>query len=141
MNRFLLLSLALLALVSSGCYRTVFTGQSLDYVATMNSPQANETVVDHFKISTWNNFFFFALVPTSELDIREALGDRVKSGQTVRNLSIYQKATFGNMVVSFLALGGVIYSPITTVIEGDIVKIDETGRSAARPVAAKRKGR
>ncbi len=137
MKRILVTGIACLALLASGCYRTVYTGQNLAYMATMNRPQANETVVDHFRINKWNHFFFFALAPTSELDISELLEDRVKPGQAVRNLSIYQKATFGNMVVTFLALGGAIYSPITTVIEGDIVKIDKTAPAAAVPVSQK----
>lgn len=125
----LLTILAPVLLTQTGCYRTVFSAQNLGVRATMQRPDlAKETVVGHFQEETWNHYFFFALIPTSEPDVAKLIERKVSPGYEVRNLQIRHEASFLNALI--WALVGGIYNPMTTTVSGDIVKVNVPGSGA-----------
>ena len=110
----------------SGCFRTVFHGDHLQYGVAMQRPDpATEAIVDRFEESRWNHYFLFGLVPTSEADMDDILRRHVRAGQEVRNLKIEHKATFVNGLL-WVLVGG-LYNPMTTIVSGDVVQVRTVG--------------
>ncbi|MCD6415801.1 MAG: hypothetical protein J7M08_03790 [Planctomycetes bacterium] len=117
----LLLACSLLG-ISAGCYRTVYRGEDLPFGTSFRRPDpTSESIVDHFKDEKWDHFFIFALVPTSEPDLKAIVGRHVSPGCEVRNLKIRHEVTFLNALV-WLFVGG-IYNPMTTTVSGDVVRV------------------
>jgi hypothetical protein len=106
----------------SGCYRTVYRGGDLAPRVSMERPAADEQVVEHVEKKIWNHYFLFALVPTVEQDVAAALAARVADGHEIRNLTIRHEVTFVNALI--WALVGGIYNPMTTIVSGDVVRVD-----------------
>ena len=95
MKRIAVVGLALvLACVCSGCYRTVYRGDNLPFNASFSQMDpSREVLVRHFEDEKWNHFFLYALVPTSEPDMRDVIGREVPPGCEVRNLTIRHEIT------------------------------------------------
>jgi len=108
--------------VCSGCFRTVYRADDLPFNASMQRSGPNESYVRHFEESKWNHYFIFALVPTSEPDMRRLIGRNVGQGQEVRNLQIKHEMTFLNGLVAVF-VGG-LYNPLTTTVSGDVVQVN-----------------
>lgn len=115
--------------VCSGCFRTVYRGEDLPFGASFNrSNSSTEVMVSHFEEDKWNHYFLFALVPTSEPDLRAIIGRHVAAGQEVRNLEIEHECTFLNGLI-WVFVGG-IYSPMTTTISGNVVRVESAAGAA-----------
>jgi hypothetical protein len=111
-----------LLFLCSGCYRTVYRGEDLPFSAEFNRiDPSKEVMVSHFQEDKWNHYFLFALVPTSEPDLKALIARDVPAGCAVRNLQIRHECTFVNAVV-WLLVGG-LYNPMTTTVSGDIVRV------------------
>jgi hypothetical protein len=68
-----IMAVLMLTLVAAGCYRTVYRGEDLASMTAMNRSQPNETHVSHFEEEIWNHYFLFALIPTSEPDLKTVI--------------------------------------------------------------------
>jgi len=134
MKRIAVVGLALVLVgVCSGCFRTVYRGDNLEYSAAFGQMDpSRETLVRHFEQERWNHYFLFGLVPTSEGDMGNIIG-RVPAGCEVRDLTIRHEVTFLNALIWFL-VGG-IYNPMTTTVSGDIVRVGSAAVMAPAPVA------
>ena len=124
MKKKIVLGMALVCiLMLSGCYRTLYRGPDLSFPVEMNKPQAGEVVVDHFEEEVWNHYFIRGLFPTSTPDMQQLVEKHVPAGHEVRNLTIKHRVSFVNGLISFVADG--YYSPMTTTISGDVVKVSK----------------
>src|SRR5437870_4817657 len=93
-----------IALLLSGCYRTVYRGEDLGGLVAMNRiDPGNETVVDHFEDEVWNHYFVYGLAPTVEPNLKQIIGRHVPPGYEVRNLRIRHEMTFVNGLVGVFA--------------------------------------
>ncbi len=119
-NRALIAELLCL-LVLSGCYRTFYSGPELSFPAAMQKTGPDEVVVSRFSEKVWNHYFVSGMFPTSRPDIEELLARHVPAGHEVRNLTILHEQSFVNGLLSSLTRG--VYSPWTTVISGDVVRV------------------
>jgi hypothetical protein len=133
MKRVLVVALMVpLLYVCSGCYRTVYRGEDLQFNTAFNRINpATEVMVSHFQEEKWNHYFLFALVPTSELDLQSIIARDVPAGCEVRDLQIRHEVTFINAVV-WLLVGG-LYNPMTTTVSGDIVRKQGASVSSLGP--------
>ena len=136
MKRIAVVTLVLGCLVvCSGCYRTVYRGDNLPFNASFSQIDPSKDVfVRHFEEEKWNHYFLFALVPTSEPDMRDVIGRDVPAGCEVRNLQIRHEMTFVNGII-WVLVGG-IYNPMTTTVSGDVVRVG--GAPAMAPPAPAR---
>jgi len=118
----IIILLVVMCFPTIGCYRTVYldNGVGRELLITPQKAPASP-VIRHFKEEVWNHYFLFALVPTSKPDFREIIQPNVPEGCMVTNLEIRHECTPLNAFIWFL-VGG-IYNPMTTTIEGDVVKV------------------
>ena len=118
--------LILFLFIQVGCYRTLYRVDDTTTRVILNRPDPNnEAYKGHFEEKIWNHYFLLALVPTSKPNLSKIINSKVPPDCQVRNLRIRHEMTFINGLVSFIAGLGIFYSPMTTTIEGDIVKVNE----------------
>jgi hypothetical protein len=108
----------------SGCYTA--EGR-LPGTVRPNLAATDYTKIKSFSVEVTNYFFVYGLAGAPEPSLfADTIQKEVKAagGDGVVNLVIAGEETFGDVCISIIACGGLIVSPRTFTISGDIVKFN-----------------